>query len=118
MLGWWIAPDGAATPMTLEAPNLMAVTGADFAPDGALYLVTRTYNLIAGFRFGIRRHAPRGEGFGPPEAILDIPFGEGADNGEGIALWQPAVGPLRALVITDDNMNLLQRTLLYEFALD
>ncbi len=115
--GWWIDREGAVSPTTLQMADAMAVTGADFGPDGALYTVTRTYNLVAGFRFGVRRHLPEGDGFGLPEPVLDIPFGEGADNGEGIALWQPAAGPLRILVITDDNMNLLQRTYLYEFEL-
>ncbi len=116
--GWWIAPDGAVSPVTLEMGSALVPTGADFGPDGALYVVVRTYNLVAGFRFGIRRYLPEGNGFSAPEPILDVSFGEGADNGEGIALWRPAVGPLRALVVTDDNFNLVQRTYLYEFALD
>ncbi|MEE3102086.1 MAG: esterase-like activity of phytase family protein [Pseudomonadota bacterium] len=124
----WIAPDGAQSratqsraaqsratlPRDADAPAV----GADFAPDGALWLLRRRFEPLGGFAFSVWRHAPDGEGFAAGERMLDLPFGDAVDNAEGLAVWFTPDGRTRILLISDDNFLPLQRTLLYEFELE
>ncbi|WP_339950607.1 esterase-like activity of phytase family protein [uncultured Albimonas sp.] len=118
--GAWIGP-GEATPAPyarISVPRLlrMSATGADFDDQGRLWLLMREFSPLAGFSFAIVRFAQTGDGFVEGEVMLEMPPGPGSDNAEGIAAWTDPLGRTRLLVITDDNFNLLQRTVLYEFA--
>lgn len=114
---WWIAPDGAVTPTAIPRLGPKMAVGADFAPDGRLILLTRTFSRALGFRFAIWRFRVDGDALVEGEILLDAPPGDDADNAEGVATWRDAAGRTRILVVTDDNANLMQRTLLIEFAL-
>lgn len=100
---------------SLPARDGFAVTGADFGPDGRLYLLERRFSLLTGFIARIRRFEITDEG-PRAEATLywSAPFAR--DNLEGISIWQSARG-LRAIVVSDDNFQRLQRTELVELAL-
>ena len=115
----WIGP-GPGTPAPYRratVPQLlpMSATGADFDDQGRLWLLMRRFSFAAGFSFAIVRFRQEGDGFVDGEVMLEVPPGPGSDNAEGIAAWTDPLGRTRLLVITDDNLNLLQRTVLYEF---
>ena len=89
--------------------------GADFGPDGHLYVLTRSF---IGFAFQTRidrvifvdgepiRH----------QHLFTSSLGQ-FDNLEGLAVWQGAAGSLRLLAVSDDNFSRFQRTMMVEFLL-
>jgi len=92
------------------------VTGADFGPDGMLYIVERSFQLI-GFATRIRRFAVRGNRIADEEVLMET--GHGAiGNLEGIAVWRDPAGSIRLTLVSDDNFSFFQRTLLIEFRVD
>ncbi|MDF2231412.1 esterase-like activity of phytase family protein [Albimonas sp. CAU 1670] len=115
----WIDPRDAGSGAYAETtvPRLldMEATGADFDDRGRLWLLMRRFSKLGGFSFAIARFRPEGDGFADGEVMLEMPAGPGSDNAEGIAAWTDPLGRTRLLVVTDDNLNLLQRTVLYEF---
>ncbi len=113
----WLTPDGAVRPALMPRQKGLIATGADFGPDGRLYVVDRGLSVFGGFSMRIRRLTVRGDALIGEEELLRLPGAWGADNAEGIAAWRDADGRIRVTVVTDDNYNLLQRTLLLEFAL-
>ena len=94
------------------------VTGADFGPDGALYILERKFHLILGFASRIRRFAYGPEGFGCAVTLARTPFGA-LDNMEGLAVRAGArPGEVVALMVSDDNLLPVQRTMFVEMVLD
>ena len=94
------------------------VTGADVGPDGRLYVLRRYYARLLGVSMRIHRYALDEDGVPIPETVEELAAFEsesGIDNMEGIALWQDRAGRTRLAVISDDNFNLIQRTLLMDF---
>ncbi|UWQ22182.1 esterase-like activity of phytase family protein [Jannaschia sp. W003] len=79
------------------------VSGADFGPDGRLYVLERDFAVI-GFRSRIRSFAADGTD-GRVEMVSPL---RAHDNLEGISIWRDARGRIRATMISDDN---LRRTL-------
>lgn len=103
-----------------DPPHL--VTGADFGPDGRLYVVLRDFSLLAGVSIRVRRYDLAGS---PPlpvagsgETLAAFERTSGIDNMEAISVWQDDDGRLRLWLLSDDNFNPLQRTLLLDLALD
>lgn len=97
-----------------------APSGAATLPDGSVLLLERRFSLIGGFAARILRLAP---GDIRPGARLDgrvIAAFEGSvirDNYEGIDVARGPGDRLVLYLVSDDNYNPLQRTLLLEFAL-
>lgn len=88
--------------------------GADFGPDGQLYILERALG-VTGFRSRIRRWDPK-----QPDAIpttLLRTSGGRHGNLEGIAVWRDHSGHLRATMVSDNNFNAIQRTQLVEYQL-
>jgi len=92
------------------------ISGADFGPDGALYVVERKFSWFRGFATRIRRLELNGAGIAKDTRLLDSPFGE-LDNSEGIDLWQDADGTTIVTLLSDDNFSPFQKTLITEFEL-
>lgn len=113
---WRIGPEGVAPAPPLPRLGDHSVTGADFGPDGRLYVLARRLDIPGGFSFAIWRYAWAEGAARDGEILLELPAGSGADNAEGLAAWRDETGRLRLAVITDDNFALLQRTLLFDFA--
>lgn len=90
--------------------------GADFGPDGRLYIVERDFLWYAGFSSRIRRFDLTAEGLSDGETLLVTPFGT-HDNLEAIALWQDQTGAIRLTLVSDNNGNLLQRTEFVDYRL-
>ena len=102
--------------LSLRRRDRYLVVGADFGPDGRLYLLEREFTWYAGFRNRIRRFVLRSEGFDDGTTLLETEFAE-FDNFEGISVWQAADGRLVATLISDDNFSPLQATVIAEFRL-
>ncbi|MDQ7079808.1 MAG: esterase-like activity of phytase family protein [Paracoccaceae bacterium] len=101
---------------TLPRRGRFLPTGADFGPDGKLYLLERDFIWSRGFASRIRRFDVTAGGLKNEETLLVTPFGK-YDNLEGIALWKDRQGRIRLTMISDDNFNFFQTTEFVEYAL-
>lgn len=103
--------DGADWSVAFDLPRTgpFLPVGADFGPDGCLYILERDFTGL-GFRTRIRRMAADGS------ALEELLVTGRHDNLEGISVWQDGDG-LRITMISDDNFNWLQRTEIVEYAL-
>lgn len=104
-----------STPFNLPARAAFRPVGADFGPDGKLYLLERSTAFI-GFRTRLRRWTVTESGVSDEETLLQTWPGT-HDNLEGISVWRDAQGRLRATMISDDNFIVLQRTEIVEYVL-
>lgn len=105
---------------TIRKSGVFDATDLALGPDGQLYLLERHYAPTAGVSMQIRRF--------PLAAVKPGAVIEGAvlgsfdmryevDNMEGLAVTRNAAGETLLTVISDDNFNPLQRTILLRFAL-
>lgn len=107
--------DRAGWVVIAELPVLdgFAPVGADFGPDGALYLLERKFTL-AFFATRISRLRPRA--WARREILVETGYGV-LDNHEGLSITRDAAGQLWATTISDDNQSRFQRTEIAEFPL-
>lgn len=102
-------------PLVLPSDGDFLPVGADFGPDGRLYLLERGYNIF-GFRSRVRSWHIDDDT--PIDERLELQTTTGTHgNLEGIAVWRDAEGCLRLTMIADDNFLFLQRTELVEYRL-
>ncbi len=108
--GVWDAP--------YQIPQIDAfkAVGADFGPDGKLYLLERALTSVFGFQTQVRRFDIRAGKIGKGELILRTSSGT-HDNLEGLSVWRDNTGDIRLTMISDDNFNILQRTEFVEYRL-
>ncbi|MBM9596154.1 esterase-like activity of phytase family protein [Roseitranquillus sediminis] len=88
--------------------------GADFGPDGRLYLLERRLGLW-GFASRIRSFAYEDGGWTDEGLVLESEAGRHG-NLEGLAVWRDAGGRLRLTMTTDNNFKWFQRNELVEYA--
>lgn len=97
-------------PFSIGRPDAFRPVGADFGPDGNLYLLERRFLGLFGFASRVRRldiganGRPTGD-----EVLFQSPPGK-FGNLEGLAVWTDARGRIRLTMISDDNFFFLQRT--------
>ena len=96
----------------LPERDVFAIVGADFAPDGTLYLLER--KLVVGLWWQSRIRRVRLDGT-LDEAIWTSERGE-YDNLEGLSVWQDARG-LRLTLVSDNNGSEKTPTEFVEFRL-
>lgn len=102
----------------LPATGDFHVTGADVGPDGRLYLLLRDYGRFTGVSIRVHRYDLGSEGLPVVASLREMAAFEsesGIDNMEGLATWLDKAGRTRLTLISDDNFNLIQRTLLMDF---
>ena len=99
---------------TLPARDGFLISGADFGPDGALYVVERRFRFLSGFDTRIRRYQIGPDGVREEALLLDSRGGE-LGNAEGLSVWVRADGTLHLSLISDDNFSILQTTRISEF---
>jgi hypothetical protein len=90
--------------------------GADFGPDGRLYLFERDFYGIAGFANRLRRFDVTPAGLVNELILLQTPIGL-YDNFEGVGIWRNPAGKMMASLISDDNFVFFLRTQIAEFEL-
>ncbi len=103
---------------TLSIPRSkrFLVVGADFGPDGRLYVLERDFDVLSAFKSRIRRFNLTQDGFDAGETILETRF-SAMQNAEGISLWRDPAGDLIVTTISDDNYTGILSTLVTEFVL-
>lgn len=91
------------------------MVGADFGPDGWLYLLERDFRGVLGFASRVRRVQLTENGPSDEQILLETRHLQ-YDNLEGISVWHDGQG-IRITMISDDNFLMLQRTELVEYRL-
>lgn len=89
-------------PLALPAQENWRPVGADFGPDGRLYLLERDFWPLLGFLTRIVRLDIGADGPGPREVLFQSRAGA-YGNFEGLAVWQDHAGRIRLTLVADDN---------------
>lgn len=89
--------------------------GADFGPDGRLYLLERNFSFL-GFASRVRSFEKTADGFSDEKTLLETSLGT-HDNLEGISVWRDANDDIRVTMIADDNFQIFQSTEIVEYVL-
>jgi hypothetical protein len=99
-----LSSDGWDIPFRLPRDGGYLPVGADFGPDGQLYLLERNFRGPLGFFARISRFDLTGDRPGPRQILMEsrAPF---QNNFEGIAVWRDATGDIRITLISDDNFT-------------
>jgi hypothetical protein len=89
---------------TLALPRVAGFlpVGADFGPDGKLYVLERQFHGLSGFSSRLSRYAMGADKLGAAQVLMQSPVGF-HDNLEGVSIWRDGAGVLRATMIADDN---------------
>ena len=115
----WIRTGGGWQRFDYERTGLFVPTGAAVLPDGDLLVLERRFTYIGGVASRLAR-VPRSSlkpgalVRGRELARLEPPFV--VDNFEGVAVRRDERGRTLIYLVSDDNFNVLQRTLLLLFA--
>ncbi len=87
--------------------------GADFGPDGRLYILERAFSGIA-FRSRVRRFTLSDDRITREEVLFRSPAHQHG-NLEGLAVWRDGMGAIRLTMIADNNFNGFQRNEFVEY---
>ena len=112
------AAEGPLGEGRLPSVSRHEITGADIGPDGRLYLVLRDFIPFYGLSIRIQRYRLSARGLPDPtsrEELAAFDEASGVDNMEGLAIWTDRKGRVRLTLISDDNYNSGQRTLVMDF---
>ncbi|MEH6728407.1 MAG: esterase-like activity of phytase family protein [Hyphomicrobiales bacterium] len=121
----WVLSGNKSRRFKIRRRGDFDITDADFLPNGDLLILERRFSLTLGSAVRIRRisaadFTPEGLATGMTLDGLDLMTADlthQIDNMEGMAVRVDPDGTPIILLISDDNMNFFQRTLLLEFAL-
>ncbi|MCE2749199.1 MAG: esterase-like activity of phytase family protein [Rhodobacter sp.] len=101
-------------PFLIRGTEGFLPVGADFGPDGRLYVLERQFRGLGGFASRVRRIAPSGPGIAADEVLIETAPGAFA-NLEGLSVWRDAGGALRLTLVADDNFLVFLATEVVEF---
>ncbi|MGE0233270.1 MAG: esterase-like activity of phytase family protein [Flavobacteriaceae bacterium] len=117
--GWLLGPTGAlAGAFHIRRRGGFDITDAAMAPDGTLFLLERYYSKPIHLETAIRRIDPGRLLSGEPvdgEVLLQADRSAVIDNMEAIAVHQGPNGRPVITIMSDDNFNFLQQTVLLQF---
>ena len=102
-----------AQPFTIPIDAEFKPVGADFGPDGRLYLLERGVYPF-GFFSRIRSMKVKDDEVVGIITELETPLGRHG-NLEGLAVWRAAPGDLRFTMVSDDNFWFFMRSQLVEY---
>ncbi len=103
-------------PFHLPRDGEFLPVGADFGPDGRLYVLERALTGL-GFSSRVRRFTVINDRLGNQELLLQTGTRR-HDNLEGISVWQDDKNRIRITMISDDNFKFFQRTELVEYVIE
>ena len=106
---------GWSVPFTIPRRGGYLPVGADFGPDGRLYLLERHLTLFL-FNVRVRSFQVNGDAILDERLVFQAAPGKHG-NLEGIAVWEDAAGDIRLTMISDNNFNGFQRTEFVEYRL-
>jgi len=101
-------------PFILPRDGDFLPVGADFGPDGRLYLLERDLGVL-GFSMRVRRFVLSGDTIDPGETLLQTDAGT-YGNLEGIGVWRDDLGRLRLTMIADNNFKSFLDSRIVEYA--
>ena len=107
-----------AQPFSLPALGRYDAVGADFGPDGQLYVLERWFRGPLGFRTRVRRFTLSGDGTAVASEETLLTATSLTWNFEGLAIWRDEAGNIRLTMITDNNSKRWLGTWLAEFRLN
>lgn len=107
---------GWEQPFTLPVDHGLFPVGADFGPDGRLYLLERGVYPI-GFYSRVRSMQIDADGVSDIRVELHTRFGQ-YGNLEGIAAWSDDQGMLRLTMVSDDNFWWFLPSQIVEYVID
>jgi len=113
----WIAGVGGFGIVRRDAFD---VSSARFLPDGDLLILERRFSPARGIGMRLRRiqgAALAVDARLDGDVLIDAGLTSQIDNMEGLAVSQDASGRVILTVVSDDNYNAFQRTLILQFAL-
>ncbi len=122
---WLGGPERGWTPVAYR-PGAPGLDPSDAAPlpDGGVLVLERGFSVFGGFRARLMRFSAAALAAVPPggvlaggEELLRLEPPWPADNWEGVTAVRLAGGRTLVALVTDDNQNILQRTLLLLFEL-
>lgn len=96
----------------IPADDNFRPTGADFGPDGALYILERKLTIF-GFEARVRRLRIEKRTVDTVLTLNPTPHG----NFEGIATWKDTDGATRVVLVADNNFRMIIENVLAEFLL-
>lgn len=116
--GWLAAPGGGGDSFTYPADPFFRPAAAARLPGGGFLILERGYARAIGAKARVMRMAaPRAGAAAAPREIARLEAPLAVDNFEGIDAWRAQDGEIAVLIVSDDNFNPRQRTLLMLFAL-
>lgn len=116
--GWLAAPGGGGDSFAYPADAFFRPTAAARLPGGGFLILERGYARAIGAKARVMRMAaPRAGAAAAPREIARLEAPLAVDNFEGIDAWRTPNGDIAVLIVSDDNFNPRQRTLLMLFAL-
>lgn len=110
-----------ATPIRLKQHPPYHLTDMEILPDGDIITLERDYSPLAGVSMMMRRIPAEALEKDEPldgEVLIEANHTRSIDNMEGLSARQDENGRTLLYVISDDNFNRVQRTLLLVFALN
>ena len=103
-------------PFTLAGEGTWRPVGADFGPDGRLYLLERDFWALVGFQSRLRRISFDQSGVTADEILLTTTAGA-FGNLEGLSVWTDGQGRLHLTMVADNNFLPLVATQFVEAVL-
>ena len=100
-------------PFTIARSRGFLPVGADFGPDGKLYLLERGVYPF-GFRTRVRVLTLEDDIVTSDLTLLETPLGQHG-NLEGLAVWRGTDGRIRLTMVADDNFMFFQDTEIVEY---
>jgi hypothetical protein len=118
-IGWIFSGSGSRT-IKLAPIGNYDISDIAAMPDGGLLVLERRFRWSEGIRIRIRRLSPKALQASTPmpgETIFEAGSGTALDNMEGISVHRSSAGETIVTLISDDNFNFFQSTVLLQFAL-
>ncbi len=119
--GWLRTYEGDWQTMNIQVPPAFKPTGATTLPNGNVYVLLRKFSPLKGVSVRVARlvvPAKTSAGLTQIQTIAEIAPPLTIDNFEGIANRTGQDGRRYLYIVSDDNFNPLQRTLLMQFELN
>ena len=102
-------------PFSLPGQANFLPVGADFGPDGRLYLLERDMNVM-GFQSRVRSWSINDTGAQDERLVLETRRAD-HDNLEGLTVWRDTAGRIRLTMVSDDNFLFFMKSELAEYVL-
>lgn len=108
--------DGSwSQPFEIPRSGKFLPVGADFGPDGRLYVLERKFLGLGGFASRVRSFSVKGDRIGKGVVVMETKAGT-HDNLEGLAVWRDKAGRIRLTMVSDDNFKSFLRQEIVEYA--